>query len=260
MRRGFTLVELVLVLLVIALTTHLAVHEVSRIRDAKLVSAANRQLEDIRSAALGFLADTGRFVMATNGTLSELWERPADVAEYRVLQASAANIVAGADAGLADPSVRVPTGWRGPYLRLPIGRSRLLDPWGNPIESVDAAGLSRIGVTNEVYAASVSHYGPKGQREDERVVSLLPGRGDTCSLTVWATGEGIADEVTLAWYGPAEGAITGAVAHVAANVQHRFEGLTPGERIVTVKVGVAAPVVRLVMVRPGDNLLEVKMQ
>ena len=34
MRRGFTLVELVLVLLVIALTTHLAVREVSRIREA----------------------------------------------------------------------------------------------------------------------------------------------------------------------------------------------------------------------------------
>ena len=260
MRHGFTLVELVLVLLVIALTTHLAVREVSRIREAKLVAAADRQLEDIRAAALAFLADTGRMVMVTNGTLSELWERPAGMPEYRVLAASAANIAAGADHALADASVHVPTGWRGPYLRLPFGKSRLLDPWGNPIEMLDSAGLVRVGVTNGVFASSVSHYGPRGQPDDDRTVSLLPERGGSCSLTVWASGSGVLNEVTLAWYGPASGAITGAVARVPANEQHRFDGLTPGERIVTARVGAASPVVRLVDIRPGDNLLEVKIQ
>lgn len=260
MRRGFTLVELVLVLLVIALTTHLAVREVSRMRDAKLVAAADRQLEDIRAAARSFLSDTGRLVAVTNGTLSELWNRPADMPEYRVVAASAANIVAGADARLVDASVQVPTGWRGPYLRLPFGKSRLLDPWGNAIETKDSAGLVRVGVTNGVFASSVSHYGPKGQPDAARTLSLLPERGVSCSLTVWASGIGVSDEVTLAWYGPASGAITGAVARVAANVQHRFEGLTPGERIVTAKAGAAAPIARLVDVRPGDNLLEIRMQ
>ena len=260
MNRGFTLVELVVVLLVIALTTHLAVREVSRVRDAKLAAAANRQLEDIRSAALDFLADTGRLVMATNGTLSELWERPSGVAEYGIRPATAANMVAGVDPRLVNPAVHVPTGWRGPYLRLPFGKSRLFDPWGNPIEAKDSAGLIRIGLTNGLYASSVSHYGPKGQAGDAHVLSLLPERGESCALTVWATGSGVSDSVTLAWYGPASGSITGAVAQVSANVQHRFEGLTPGERIVTAKAGASATVIRLVDVRPGDNLVEIDIK
>ena len=258
MKRGFTLVELVLVLLVIALTTHLAVREVSHIRDAKLVKAADRQLDDIRSAALAFLADTGRLVSVTNGTLSELWERPADIPEYRVIPATAANMVAGVDSKLASADVMVPTGWRGPYLRLPFGKTRLMDPWGNAIEKVDAAGLARIGVTNDVYAASVSHYGPKGYSGSIRTASLLPGRGTGCSLTVWATGPDLSGDVNIAWYGPAEGMITGAVATVSANAQHRFEGLTPGERIVTAaKAGSSARVVRIVDLKPGDNIIEV---
>lgn len=258
MKRGFTLVELVLVLLVIALTTHLAVREVSHIRDAKLVKAADRQLDDIRTAAMAFLSDTGRSVVVTNGTLSELWDRPRDIPEYRVIPATAANIVAGADPQLANASVLVPTGWRGPYLRLPFGRTRLLDPWGNPVEAEDAAGLRRIEVTNGIYAASVSHYGPKGLAGAVRTISLLPDRGSGCSLTVWATGPSLSGDVRLAWYGPAEGMITGAVATVSANAQHRFEGLVPGERIVAAaKAGASESVVRIVDLKPGDNVLEV---
>lgn len=258
MRGAFTLVELVLVLLVMALTAHLAVREVSRIRDAKLVTAADRQLEEIREAALAFLSDTGRSVVVTNGTLSELWERPAGMPDYRVVPATAANLVAGADPRLANAGVSVPTGWRGPYLRLPFGKTRLLDSWGNPIETEDAAGFSRIGITNGVYGASVSHYGPKGQADAVRTVPLVPERGGECSLTVWATGPNLSGDVRLAWYGPASGMITGDVATVSANAQHRFEGLVPGERIVTAaKAGASVPVVRLVDLKPGDNVLEV---
>ena len=128
------------------------------------------------------------------------------------------------------------------------------------MEAADAAGLSRIGMTNGVFAASISHYGPKGQPDAVRTASLLPERGVSCSLTVLAAGVGISDDVTLAWYGPASCAITGAVARVPANTQHRFEGLTPGERIVTAKVGSSTTVVRIVDVKPGDNLVEVGIQ
>ncbi|MBO7683386.1 MAG: prepilin-type N-terminal cleavage/methylation domain-containing protein [Kiritimatiellae bacterium] len=258
MRRGFTLVELTLVLLVMAVTAHLAVREVSHVRDARLALAADRQLRDIRAASLAFLSDTGRCVVVTNGTLSELWKRPSDIPDYRVVPAVAGNIVAGADSRLANAGVMVPVGWRGPYLRLPPGKSRLFDPWGNPVEAVDAAGLPRIGTTNGVYAASACHYGPKGQAGAISAMSLLPERGGESSLTVWATGPNLSGGVRLAWYGPAGGMVTGAVATVAANAQHRFEGLVPGERIVTAGTeGEPARVVRLVDVRPGDNILEV---
>lgn len=260
MKKAFTLLELVVVLLVIAVTTHLAVREVSRIRDEKLVSAADRQLDDIRDAALAFLADTGRPVSVTNGTLSELWVRPADMPEYRVRPAVESNLVHGADSSIAAPSVYVPAGWRGPYIRLPSGRTRLRDPWGNAVELLDDARLPRISLTNGVSAASVSHYGPHSRVSDRRTRGILPPGHPSCSLTVWATGVGLSGNVRLAWYGPASGMITGCVRTVSANVQHRFEGLTPGRRIVTAaRAGSSVPVVRLVEILPGDNLLEIEI-
>ena len=100
-KHGFTLVELVVVLAVIAVLTHLAVRELSHLRDAKLSKAADNQLEEIRASvysripgeeATGFLADMGRLprpaddvrtdrssrTTVTNSTLSELWLMPSD--------------------------------------------------------------------------------------------------------------------------------------------------------------------------------------
>ena len=260
MRRGFTLVELVVVLCVLALLTHLAVREFSQVRDRKLEKAADAQLETIRDAALAFLADMGRPVAVTNGTLAELWARPSRVPEYRVVPAVEENLVNGAPRELVNTNVQVATGWRGPYLRLPIGRDRLLDPWGNPIELEDAAGLPRIDLTNGISAVSVSHYGATAQEPDRRTLSLLPDRGSTSSLTVWATGEASGGTVKFGWYGPASGLITGAVAKAAMNVPCRFEGLTPGERVVVAELeGGTRRTLRLVRIAPGDNLLEIRL-
>ena len=49
-KHGFTLVELVVVLAVIAILTHLAVRELSHLRDAKLTKAADAPLETIRTS------------------------------------------------------------------------------------------------------------------------------------------------------------------------------------------------------------------
>lgn len=260
MKKAFTLLELVVVLLVIALATHLAVREVAHIRNEKLVSAADSQLEEIRKASLAFLSDVGRPVSVTNGTLSELWVKPDDVLEYRLRPASAANLATGVDPALAASSIRVPAGWRGPYIRLKSGRTKLRDPWGNAIELFDEAHLPRITLTNLFYAAQVSHYGANGRIADKRTVDILPKNYSSSSLTVWARGNGLSGDVKLAWYGPASGMITGCVKTVSANVQHTFEGLTPGNRIVTAaKAGSSVPVVRLVEILPGDNLLEIEI-
>ena len=260
MKRAFTLLELVVVLLVIALTTHLAVREVSRVHDEKLVPAADRQLDDIREAALAFLSDTGRPVCATNGTLSELWERPANLPEYRVMRASQSNLVKGVSSEIADDSVYVPSGWRGPYLRMKTGALRLRDPWGNAIETEDDAKLERVSLTNGLFAATVSHYGPRGRASERKSVSLLPRNYPSCTLTLWATGSSLSGDVRLAWYAPCEGMITGGVKTVSAFSQHKFEGLTPGSRIVTATVaGSSVPVIKLVEVLPGDNMMEIKI-
>ena len=269
-RRGFTLVEMSIVLLVLALVAHLAVGVLSRVRDQKLVRAADEQLESLRAGvwsrdmatgeATGFLADMGRMPHAADGTLGELWSMPAAARPFAVLAATSANLAVpdGEKASLADPDVYVPTGWRGPYVRLPFGRTSLLDPWGNPVEVEDSAGLCRLWVTNGA-AVAVSHYGPKAEARGIHTLSLVPDGGATSRVVV--TSELLGDDdyagsITYKWYGPADGLVTGAVATVTYPAAAVFEGLTPGTRILKDSV---SGVARRIEVRPGDNLVHLRI-
>ena len=271
-RGGFTLVELVVVLVVIAVLTHLAVRELSHLRDGKLSKAADRQLEEIRAGvysrvvgeeATGFLADMGRLprladdvrtgrasrITVTNSTLGELWLMPSGAKPYAVRQATAENLVPGLES-LVNASVYVPTGWRGPYLRLPFGKMRLLDPWGNPVEMEDAAGLPRLTVSNG-FVTAVSHFGPLSQPSGERRLSLVPDGGAESRLVVTSASE---TPLTVTWYGPASGLVTGATAVVSATSPAVFAGLTPGRRILHYN-GAA----HTIDVKPGDNLISLDL-
>ena len=271
-RGGFTLVELVVVLVVIAVLTHLAVRELSHLRDGKLSKAADRQLEEIRAGvysrvpgdeATGFLADMGRLprladdvrtgrasrTTVTNSTLGELWVVPSGAKPYAVRQATAENLVPGLES-LANAAVYVPTGWRGPYLRLPFGKTRLLDPWGNPMEKEDEAGLPRLIVSNG-FVTAVSHFGPRSQPSGERRLSLVPAGGEESRLVVTSASE---TPLAVTWYGPAGGLVTGATAVVSAAAPAVFAGLTPGRRILFCN-GVA----RAIDVKPGDNLISLDL-
>ena len=276
-RHGFTLVELVVVLAVIAILTHLAVRELSHLRDDRLSKAADRQLEEIRASVYsrspgeevtGFLADMGRLPRladdvrtdrfgrstVTNSTLGELWLMPAGAKPYAVLQAKAENLVPGL-ASLANDSVYVPTGWRGPYLHIPFGKTRLFDPWGNPIEAKDEAGLARLTTSNG-FVTAVSHFGPRAQMNPNapangaHSISLVPEGGETSRIIVTTTSSG----GDVCWYGPASGLITGAVKSVSASQPATFEGLTPGRRILFFNNAV-----RVIDVKPGDNLISLDL-
>ena len=142
---GFTLLELVVVLAILAVITTLATREIGHVQDQQRFEAAQRGLEDIEHAILGspedrlpdgtrvaagFVADMGRLPRTTGTnqlTLGELWIRP--VTPFDVRAAVQSNGVA---ASSEDPEVLVPGGWRGPYVRLPLGTDALRDGWGNP--------------------------------------------------------------------------------------------------------------------------------
>ena len=166
MKRGFTLVELMVVLLIIAAVTHLATRELTKFGEAKMTAAADRQLEEIRAAALKFGVDTGRpLKLAENGTLEELWKKPDDVEEYQI----------------KSNGVKIAGGWRGPYLKLPIGKSALYDPWGNEFKYEAGAEFERVSVTNESDIVNevtlVAHFGPDSLLDARREISLLPSGG-----------------------------------------------------------------------------------
>ncbi|MES2571601.1 MAG: prepilin-type N-terminal cleavage/methylation domain-containing protein, partial [Verrucomicrobiota bacterium] len=149
-RNAFSLLELLVVLAILAIVTALAVRSLDGVESQRRYESAQRGLQELSDAVLGspddrnadgsrtvggFVADMGRLPMTSGAMeleLRELWENPNPGAAFDVRAAILENGVADAD---KDPQVLVPGGWRGPYLRLPLGASTLLDAWGNPITS-----------------------------------------------------------------------------------------------------------------------------
>ena len=325
-RRAFTLIELVVVLALVGILTHLLVNEFSRFHARSMRAAADSHLAAIRAAVAGdpdardstgariregFIADMGRAPRAIRIdsddptsplSLRELWERPADADDFAMRPATAANLVAGCESAV-DPYVYVPCGWRGPYIRLPLNQTRLRDPWGNPVETPDSAGTARLfgASTNASDAISegeaiawVRHLGADGRDDSLDPVGADRSADDAdrwcridsdpdepreTRLLVTARvldANGCADAASLGrtvtgiLYSPCGSAITAAVETASvpagASVNLRFGSLTPGTRVLRVRLdGIAASddgaavvppllgVVHSLRLQPGDN-------
>ena len=285
-QRGFTLIELTLVLFVLALSAHLAVRELSRQRVRRLRDAADRQLSEISSAILsadctsGFLSDMGRLPSAipvepddenTPLSLRELWARPDGLGDHRARPATPENLADGAPADIADPDILVPCGWGGPYLRLPPAATRLRDPWGNPIETPDSAGLPRLFSDPDASTpadatgapvAAIHHYGSDGLPDDERPPETADQADATLAFVVPEARLLLTFEPDtlekIHWYAPLGDKITGGICIPAPGTsQFLIEGLTPGTRFLKIYPVDAPPRVLQVTLRPGrDTALE----
>lgn len=264
MKKAFTLLELVVVLAVIAVLTHLATRELYHLRESKAQEKLVELMDGIASAIYsnsaepsGFIADMGRLPSAVDGTLSELWVAPTNGRFYAIRRATYDNLVEGAKS-LENHNVYVPTGWRGPYLKLPGRVSRLYDPWGNKLELIDEAGLERLVVTNGEIVAAIS-YGADNKKSEAEVFSLLPSQGSSSSLVIQPisqSGESIGQLISYYWYGPADGLITGALQKATYPMAVEFKGLTPGKRVI---YDSCSSVPRVIDVKPGDNLINIKI-
>ena len=159
---GFTLLELVVVLAILAVVTTLAIRSLDGLEDQSRYEKNTREFEALSEAVLGspddraadgsrtvsgFVADMGRLPRAVangngNLTLAELWVSPGGAFTYDVRSATAAIC---SPPILADPEVVLPGGWRGPYLRLPIDATNWRDGWGNPMISPTAGTADPTG-------------------------------------------------------------------------------------------------------------------
>jgi len=149
-RSGLTLLELLAVLMILAITATVAVTATDGLLQQSRYESTRQGLDSLTDAVLGtpnqrqpdgttiingFVADIGRppraFGADVLSQLAELWSNDkdgdgtADLAPFALRSPTIPTV---------DPEVAVPCGWRGPYLRLPVGTGVLRDGWGNEIE------------------------------------------------------------------------------------------------------------------------------
>lgn len=97
--RGFTLLELLVVLVIMGLLTAVVTPQVMNMFSGAKSDTAALQVETLTTALNYYRLDTGSYPSSEQG-LEALWKAPADVQK-----------------------------WRGPYVRK---RQHLIDPWGRP--------------------------------------------------------------------------------------------------------------------------------
>jgi len=96
--RGFTLVELLLVLVILAVLAAVVVPKFTKRSEQARIAAATTDIANISTAIDVFETDTGRYPTSDEG-LKALMEAPGNAKD-----------------------------WKGPYLKRPV----VNDPWGNP--------------------------------------------------------------------------------------------------------------------------------
>ncbi|MEL6713700.1 MAG: prepilin-type N-terminal cleavage/methylation domain-containing protein [Planctomycetota bacterium] len=160
-RRGLTLLELVVVLAILSAlgtvmitrTTTLesearyeqTVRTMDQLQDA-IIGRQPIGLEDPSGVLPGFVADMGRLPVSTvlEGELglSELW----DVEPF-----AAAGLLYGLRTNDDfDDRLELLCGWRGPYVRLPVGATQLRDGWGREYTLATDAGVPVVAAGVEV--------------------------------------------------------------------------------------------------------------
>lgn len=100
-RSGFTLIEVLVVVVIIAVLASIVAPNVFRHVDTAKGVAAQAQISTLSAALDAYRLDNGRYPSTEQG-LAALWQAPASGAR--------------------------PANWRGPYLRQPVP----VDPWGAP--------------------------------------------------------------------------------------------------------------------------------
>lgn len=161
-RRALTLIELLVVLVVLTILATIAIRATDSVFSQSRYEATVRTLRQLDLAIVGdrdlrqsdgtpivtgFLADVGRLPRSVptdipGQNLRELWEQAlwTDF-PYRVRSPE------------QHPSIRIASGWRGPYLSPGLGSSSILDGWGRPFIMIESDPQDEDGFDLRVLSA-----------------------------------------------------------------------------------------------------------
>jgi general secretion pathway protein G len=135
-RRGFTLIEILVVIVVIAILATLVAPNVFQHVGTAKISTAKSQIEMLGTALDAYRLDNGQYPTTQQG-LAALVTKPASGA---------------------------PANWRGPYLRKDIP----LDPWGDPYAYTAPGDVNKTGFDLVSYGADKK---PGGDGENADILS-----------------------------------------------------------------------------------------
>ena len=133
---GFTLIEILVVIVVIAILATLVAPNIFQHVGAAKDATAKSQIEMLGAALDAYRLDNGRYPSTEQG-LAALWEKPT-----------------------SDP----PANWRSPYLRKPVP----LDPWGRAYVYMSPGQVNPQGYDLLSYGADGK---PGGEGEDADILS-----------------------------------------------------------------------------------------
>ncbi len=257
--RGFTLLELLVVLFILAALAGTATLSMETLVDQERRTATVRALDSARDAVLGrtgivdptghlwaegFVSDVGRLPLVLDGPertrLRELWTKPDEVRPFSIQSPK------------EDPEVRLPAGWRGPYLRLPLGADGWRDGWGEPYRALMTQD-GNPALPGEVVESIASHGlddRPGGEGYDEDLVVVFRTAdfshhlGDLL-VRVRPIATPAATTITVRVYGPIDGKVSALgdppeLTWDGEDAIFEFEDLPIGNRVVRAYQTVAA--------------------
>lgn len=242
MRSGLTLVEMLVALAIMMALASVAVVATTDIMDQSRFETTQRSLGEVEHAVLGpsgehqpdgtlrvsgFVADIGRLPMV-RGVVGEVQLREL----WMSADPSFTLPAFGIGTPLGDSEVRVPAGWRGPYLRFPPGTAKLVDGWNNSYLSLRAdetpapdgeevkivrtlgrdiqvggtgpdEDLSEIIERTAAPAVGPRHLGAVPVR-----VTLMSGGGANLVIRVYGPKNGVAGTIAQKVFAPASGTLS----------------------------------------------------
>ena len=157
-QRGLTLIELLVVLTILATLGTVMITQTTGLTNEARYDQTVRRLEQLQDAVIGrepyvgedptsvppgFVADVGRLPLAgTALDMSELWDRSATGTPPTAFALQPLN-------GL-DNETQMSVGWRGPYVRRPIGSDDLSDGWGRSFALKHSDGTDVDDATDSI--------------------------------------------------------------------------------------------------------------